>query len=280
MSQGLDTPIDAEPAATAGRPAGPAPAPGRAAARRPGMGLWVRVGLAVMLLGASAAGRAWQSRRVDQMLRDGRVSPFPLKDLPKSFGPWVGDDEALDPAIARATGSTDSLSRVYQNKITGQRLSLIVLFGPSTEMYIHSPENCYPTAGYEKVSGPKFRMVPPNPDAKPEDPASKGVWPFHELIYLKGEGGQTEEQEVYYTWRYSGAWTPALTTQKGFERIPGMFKVHVSRRIRETELDHLNIGNPCVRFLSQLMPEIDRRIAASRAHRPAPAPAVAAGTPR
>jgi hypothetical protein len=276
MSQRLDTPIDVEPAPPAGPPAGPAP--GRGAARGPGLGLWVRVGLAVVLLGASAAGRAWQSRRVDQMLRDGRVAPFPLKDLPQSFGSWVGHDEALDPAIARATGSTDSLSRVYQNKITGQKLSLIVLFGPSTEMYIHSPENCYPTAGYEKVSGPKPRMVP----ADPSVPGSKGVWPFHELIYMKGEGGQTEEQEVYYTWRYSGAWTPALTTQKGFERIPGMFKVHVSRRIRETEIDVLNIGNPCVDFLSELMPQIDRRIADSRAHRPATAAstAAAAATPR
>src|SRR4051812_44763452 len=105
MLPGLDTAV-AQPAPAVVPPAAVAttPAAGRPADPTRGLGLWARVGLAVALLAASAAGRAWQSRRVDQMLRDGRVAPFALKVLPKAFGPWVGDDEALDPAIARATG--------------------------------------------------------------------------------------------------------------------------------------------------------------------------------
>ena len=61
--------------------------------------------------------------------------------------PWATGSampEAMDPAIARATGSTDSIFRSYQHRITGQQISVIVLFGPSIEMYVHSPDNCYP----------------------------------------------------------------------------------------------------------------------------------------
>ena len=44
-----------------------------------------------------------------------------------------------------------------------------------------------------------------------------------------------------------------------------MFKVQVSRRVMDRELDLLDIGNPCEAFLAQLMPELDRRIAEGRA---------------
>ena len=121
-------------------------------------------------------------------------------------------------------------------------------------MYVHSPENCYPAAGYQKLTGPFTRPVR----------SGTGAWPFYETIYTKGEGGQTEEQEVYCTWRYSEVWTPGLTTQKGFQRIPGMFKVQVARRIKDSEIDLLDIGNPCEAFLAQLMPELDREIIKGR----------------
>jgi hypothetical protein len=261
MSQGLESP---EAAMTAEGPepdappsvASPEPDVAVAPSRRGGGAwLWVRVALVVVLLGASALARAWQARRVDQILRDGRVSPCRLADLPETLGPWVGQSEAMDSAIARATGSTDSIFRSYQHKVTGQKLSLIVLFGPSTEMFVHSPDNCYPAAGYHKTRGPTGRTIKSGPAS----------WPFFETVYAKGEGGKAEQQEVYCTWRYSEVWTPGLTTQKGFERIPGMFKVQVGRQVQDKEIELLEDGNPCEAFLSQLMPEIDRRIAEGRA---------------
>ncbi|MCU1376830.1 MAG: hypothetical protein JWO68_4116 [Actinomycetia bacterium] len=239
----------------------PSPSP-RPTRRRLGtVALWAQVGLAVALLAASAAGRAWQARRVDQLLRDGRVAPFALVDLPMTLGSWTGRDEAMDPIIARATGSTERIQRVYQNAVTGQKVTVLVLFGPSTEMFIHAPEICYPAAGFSPVLGPLARTVTGGKAKSPESP--KASWPFHEVVYSKGEGGQANQEEVYYTWRYSGVWTPGLMVQKQFERIPGMFKVQVARRVRDREIDLLDVGNPCEAFLKLLMPEIDRRIVAS-----------------
>ncbi len=54
---------------------------------------------------------------------------------------------------------------------------------------------------------------------------------FHALIATKGEGGATQRQEIYYTWRYDGRWTPLRGSQKLFERIPAMYKVHLARRM-------------------------------------------------
>jgi EpsI family protein len=214
--------------------------------------MWARVGLVVALLAASAAARQWQAHRVDQAIRDGRVAPFPLKDIPETLGDWEGVTSKIDPHIARATGSTDSVFRTYQHRRTGQRIDLILLFGPSTEMYIHTPENCYPASGFTQVAGPNLHNLP----------VGKAQIPFHSLIYAKGEGSTVEREEVYYTWHYSGRWTPDLVTAKGFERIPGMFKVHIQRRVmKAAELELLDVGNPSEAFLAALMPEIQSRMA-------------------
>ena len=159
----------------------------------------------------------------------------------------------MDPIIARVTGSTEQTQRLYQNTITGQKVELVFLFGPSTEMFIHDPGTCYPAAGYERVAGPIPRQV----TAHGNGPS----WSFQEVIFHKGEGGAADQQEVYFSWRYGGRWSPNMITRKTSERIPGMFKVQVARPVRDRELDVRDVGNPCEAFLAYLMPEIDRRIA-------------------
>jgi hypothetical protein len=50
-----------------------------------------------------------------------------------------------------------------------------------------------------------------------------------------------------------------MGTYKRFERIPGMLKVHLARRV--TEHERRDIGNPCEAFLEALLPEVERRLA-------------------
>jgi EpsI family protein len=229
-------------------PAGTAPARGA---------LWVRVALVCALLAASGGIRWWQMRRVHASLERGKQSPFPLHELPLTLGSWQGQDARLDPQIARMTGSTDHLFRRYVNHDTGVVLEIYILYGPAAEMFIHMPENCYPRAGYLQVEGPDERTIA----------VGRLRVPFRALVYNKGEGGQADREEVYYTWRYNDRWTPQVGIQKKFERIPGMYKVHVARRV--TARERRDIGNPCEDFLSALLPEIERRVSAIAPSAPA-----------
>ena len=207
--------------------------------------------VAVALLAASAAGRAWQARRVDQALRDGRLPPFHVAEIPMTLGPWTGQDIPMDPQIAKATGSSEQIQRRYQNGVTGQYVDMIFLYGPSSDVFIHAPEVCYPAAGYDRLTGPNGRAVTSG-DRKSE---------FGETVYTKGEGGTVDQQQVYCSWHHSGSWGPSMITRKGSERIPGMFKVQISRALTDREMDLRAVGDPCQSFLTALMPEIDRRIA-------------------
>ncbi len=213
---------------------------------------WLRVALVCAILLSSFALRAWQARRIEERLTRERLRPtIKLADIPLELGPWKGVNETLDPMIARATGADQIVTRRYVNQDTGVSIEVILLYGPAVNMYIHSPELCYPTAGFAQVAGPDSRAIK----------TANSTIPFRTLVYSKGEGGVANLQEVYYTWWYNGRWSPQLGNHKDFERIPSMYKVHLSRTV--TGGENRTVGNPCERFLGALMPELERRMSES-----------------
>ena len=195
-------------------------APGGAGAAAPGVP-WARVALACAVLVASGGARWWRARRIDAVLEQGKQSPFPLKDLPLTLGDWRGEPAAPDPEIVRTTGATDFTFRRFVNQSTGVALEVYVLYGPAVDLFLHAPENCYPAAGFALKQAAAERTVEAGPLRAP----------FRTLVYGRGEGAQTDLQEVYYSWRFQGRWSPDYGKFKQLERIPGMFKVQLARRI-------------------------------------------------
>ncbi|MBI1187176.1 MAG: EpsI family protein [Alphaproteobacteria bacterium] len=235
------------------------------------MSIVARVAVAVGLLATAGTIRLYQESRVRALADQARISPFPLESLPRNLGPWRGEDTQLDPRIARATGATDRLYRRYVDSRTGTTLEVIVLYGPPAAMFIHAPENCYPSAGYLAVDGPAGRRIP----------TSERNATFRALVYAKGEGASAERQEVLYAWLLGGRWALDLGVFKQVERIAGMYKVHVGRRVTDRERTSADLpaqaktgqggdaapfeddsANPSEAFLALLVPELEKRVAA------------------
>lgn len=242
--------------ATAGLPTVLEP-PATAASGRRAAGPLLAVGAAVAVLAIAGGVRLWQGDRIAGRMESGKVSPFSLKDLPKQIGPWrATDDPGLDPLIARAAGSTDSINRVYVDDRTGVQLAVLVLYGPAMAMHIHAPEKCYPAAGYVQALPTSQRSLD-----YPERDGSPGKAKLRTLVYAKGDGPAAERKQVTYTWGCEGRWTTELPNVKSFHRIPGMFKVHIDRRSAPGESAEGDV--PTESFLQGLLPEIDARVQAA-----------------
>jgi hypothetical protein len=211
---------------------------------------WVRVGLACALLVASGLIRSWQAVRIQAEIARGLDNSFPLDSLPLTLGDWQGEPTQFSEEIARGTGAKQIVTRRYVNQNTGVALDVILLFGQAVDMYIHSPELCYPSAGFALLNGPDLRMIK----------TPSGEAPFRALVYSKGDGALANLQEVYYSWRYNGRWSSEVGPRKHFERISGMYKVHVARHTTGREARYE--GNPTEAFLRVLLPEIERQMAA------------------
>lgn len=251
---------------------------------------WRVVLVLVMLLTAGAV-RWWQEAGVRAGALAARVTPFPLEEIPRVLGSWEGVDADLDPRIARATGAVDRLYRRYVDRATGVALEVIVLYGPPTDLFIHAPENCYPSAGYVQTGGPITRLIGGAGASTSSLTSASGGGgesaPFRALVYSRGDGPGVERQEVYYAWRLGGRWALNLGTFKQVERVSGMYKIQIGRRVTATEQVGTDLpsggstststststvsgssteaANPTERFLAELVPVLLNRLNAPAA---------------
>ena len=223
-----------------------APAKGAAPAGRN----WRLVVAACLLLGVSGSVRYWREFQFIQIRNQSKDAPFPLKELPMVLGSWralEGVETTLDPEIARVAGSSDHVLRTYVDDKTGERATVLVLYGPATLVWGHTPEACYPAVGFQPLVAPRNAPIA----------LSNGTTvPFREALYGKSRAGATSYHEVYYSFRNAGEWRPDMGDQwKRFRSNPGMFKIQIERRVKTADLG----DGVCRDLMAGLVEAIEKR---------------------
>jgi len=175
-----------------------------------------------------------------------KLPPFPLAELPTVIGPWRmldGSDSQLDPKIAQIAGASDHIVRTYLNEMTGDTTSVLILYGLANALFAHTPEVCYPAAGYS----PYERMNDFDLDKHIR---------YRAGFFKKNDIRVDEYVEVVYAFRFANEWTPDVSEKwKEFRSYPGMFKIQLSRRVSGFDLDQ----SPNIRFLGDLIQEVEKR---------------------
>jgi hypothetical protein len=210
------------------------------------------MGLVCAVLLSSGAVRFWEDRRF-RSLQVQTVNPlFPLKSFDETVGRWQtreSAESALDPQIARIAGSSDSLIRTYVDKQTGVSVVVLVLYGRAGSVTAHTPEVCYSSQGYEQLEVFDFDLPGLN----------QSTTRLRSLLFTKKGGREGAKQEVFYAFRNEGQWSPVVEGRwKALEASPPVFKIMVQRRLAERE--RRNVHNPCVLFLNEFLPVLERRI--------------------
>jgi hypothetical protein len=252
----IDQPAATLPHAETRRPDAPTPRPAAKLDLR-----WVvMVGI---LLGASGLVRYGRDMQFQAIEAQSKTAPFPLKELPTVLGGWrmvEGAETTLDPQIARIAGSSDHIVRTYENAKTGEKASVLVLYGLAPLVWGHTPEVCYPATGYKTVADPH--------DVPVAVAATAAGVPFRQAVYGLFQGGSSSYHDVYYSFRNAGEWTPDMGARwKRFRSHPGMFKIQVERQVKDAR----TIDESCHDMLAALVTEIETRLQADSS----PAPAVA-----
>jgi hypothetical protein len=226
---------------------------------------------ACVMLGLSGAVRYWRDLQFQSIQSQGKDSPFPLKDIPNVLGSWralEGTEAVLDPEIARVAGSTDHVIRTYADDKTGERITVLVLYGPADAVWGHTPDVCYPASGFKT-------LIPPRETQIPLEDSSRSVT-FREGLFGKPQGEGNEFHEVYYSFLNAGEWRPDMADRwKRFRYFPGMFKIQIERRVKSVGLEN----SPSPSLLASLVKEIERRSNPAEAASPEAVATTAAGSP-
>lgn len=209
------------------------------------------IAMVCLLLGVSGAVRYWREVQFLHIENQSKVAPFPLKDIPSVLGTWralEGAETVLDPDIARIAGSSDHILRTYVDDETGERASVLVLYGLAQLVWGHTPEVCYPASGFRPMIAPRDVPI-----ALDDDQTSV---PFREALYGKSRGGSTSFHEVYYSFRNAGEWRTEMGSRwKRFRSNPDMFKIQIERQVKNEQLG----DSPCQSLLANLVEEIEKR---------------------
>ena len=110
-----------------------------------------------LILGISGGLRYWREWQFAALAVDSANCPFPLAELPRTIGTWQADQGSetfLDPDVARVAGASEHIVRDYLDEKTGERASALILYGLGVTVFLHTPDVCYPAAGYQLVQGP------------------------------------------------------------------------------------------------------------------------------
>lgn len=234
-----------------------APAAGTLRTLRTGKSLWVGTALVFVLLGVSGGVRYWRDRQFQTLSEESKTSPFPLKELPATLGTWhqvEGSEATLDPEIARIAGSSDHLIRNYIDGKSGETATVMVLYGLAQIVFAHTPDVCFPAAG--------FRPVTPGRDVNIPIAGSTRPARFRAGIYSKDLAGTGIYEESFHSFRNNGNWWSEVGQHwKSFRYHPGMFKVQVQRRISGIQTK----DSPLEGLAGKIVEEIERRLAEGQA---------------
>jgi hypothetical protein len=222
------------------------------------MSPWVWMAVTCLLLGISGGVRLWRDWKFATLAGQSKASPFELAELPRSAGTWqAGDDSEsqLDPEVARYAGASQHVVRGYLDEKSGEKAVALVLYGLATVVYPHTPDICYPCAGYKLVRGPVDYSI--------TVPGVKNPVRYRWAIYGKRVGGIFRYEEAYHTFLHNGEWLPDTADRwKLFRYHPGLFKVQISRAVSGLNEDS---DGPCKSLLAEIVRQVNDRLASTPA---------------
>ena len=202
----------------------------------------------VALIGVTVAqgkitGR-WSGKNESEELREDAARLE--SSFPKEFGSWkmVGETEA-DPAQLKVAGAVGHISREYQNVDSGARVGVFVVCATPSDASGHTPDRCYPSAGFE-IAEQEHRENISLPDGATAEAFSGS---------FKKQG---ESLRIFWTYAVTGKWVAPQIARIELANSPVVFKIYAI--IDETAMPRGEGSRTGLQFLADLIPEFDRAI--------------------
>jgi hypothetical protein len=169
-----------------------------------------------------------------------------LESVPTVLGDWTATSRTIPPRELAMTGSVGQIVRVYTNPATGLTVSVLLLTGLPGNISTHTPDACYPGAGYTLGKGERFveRYGVPARTAE-----------FQTAIASR-EGTKPSSLRLYWAWHGSSGWSAPENPRWAFAAEPMLAKLYIVRETGGVAVDHRE--DPCTQLLSLLLPELDR----------------------
>lgn len=235
-------------------PGGPDPQPAvepqRTGSRSAG---WLTLAAAAVLVAAVTVLQGlwtdrWGNRDVGATLK--RDAAILERVFPERFGDWEFEQELdSNPKELERAGAVGHIARMYRNVRTKSRVSAFVVCATPHDASGHTPDRCYPGAGFE-IGESEHRQAMPLADGRK---AETFTGTFRKQ-------GQT--LRVFWTYGVDGVWVAPQIARIELAGTDAVYKLYVI--IDETRIKSAQSMQECADFLAALLPALDQAVAAAR----------------
>jgi len=207
--------------------------------------LWTMGVALAMVVGATyLQGRMtdrWSGRNVTAELKQAAV--LLETRFPDRFGGWEGGEEiAASPRELLKAGAVGHVSRIYRHAKSKAVVSTFVVCATPRDASGHTPDRCYPGAGFE-IAETEHRETVPLPDGREA----------HVFTGTFRRAGQT--LRVFWTYGVEGAWVAPQIARIELADAKTVYKLYAI--IDETSLPPGAGGKVCRQFLAEVLPAFD-----------------------
>ncbi len=166
------------------------------------LSLVLPIGAAVLLMGVSCYYQGIWSERWGEF-PELEIYANQLSAVPLKFGEWQGvEGDESDEKVKQISGSVGEFNRVYRNA-AGEQVQVMLMCARFRDIFYHTPERCYPAAGFELLSQPQREVFDINGKEAQ----------FFTTTFRKSEPTGTHEERGYWSWTVDGNWL-APTNEK------------------------------------------------------------------
>lgn len=178
---------------------------------------------------------------------DFRAEVARLDRLAATIGDWEGQNVQIDPRELTGAHAEGYLSRRYTNRRDGTMISVLLLCGSPGPISVHTPDICYPGAGFEQVDQNVPCSFPLGPTTHPAE--------FWVSNFRKQGPALSQQLRIFWSWSGTGSWKASSAPRLEFSALPILYKLYVIRE--EPRLDAPVHDDPSIRFLQRFLPQLN-----------------------
>ena len=232
-----------------------------------GLHLAVLAGAIVMLAGVTIVQGTW-SERWKKISREEveRAAVLLEERFPETFGDWRSERELPgDPKELKAAGAVGHISRLYRNDKSKARVSAFVVCALPYDASAHTPDRCYPGAGFE--IGESEHRVSVELDEGRVAEVFTGTFVKSDqtlrIFWTYGIPGETPEAPL--------DWVAPQIARIALAGEPSVYKLYAIAD--QTRIGPTQSMVECENFIAQLVPAFDAALQPGDPAGPAPLPA-------
>jgi hypothetical protein len=200
-------------------------------------------GLVIVISAGLVHGKLTSRWRLSSALADVTTR---LPQVPMQIGNWTSVEVPIGARELKGAGAFGWLSRRYAESGTGVAASVMLLVGLPGDIATHTPDVCYPGAGYTLGGSEEMVLRYGTPERTVK---------LRTAIARK-EGPSPSVLRIYWAWNDRTGWSAPDDARWTYATAPALCKLYV---VRETSGGVVPpTEDPCIELIAQLLPAIDR----------------------